>query len=339
MGLALALPSGPVVFVYEDGEYTFTAPLTVPAGTTVEFRNAIVHLDGPERNCTGHIAVAGHCISDIEVEGGTLRIIGSRIDRTLGDRELMIGAVGGVLEIRESSLSRVETVYVEGGRPDGAVSVISDSAFSGTGFAVQAYYGAPLVVERNVFTGFSRAVNVFMASPQIRDNHIRASSYAGIFIAAQTDKAIPNMPLIEGNTIEDSFFGIVNLNGFPNVIRENTLRNNTVGAAIGIPPPQFGVKRPGPVFERNTLEGNHIALRTYDVSTVFGDPAISWEVHDNDFLSSRCIDIDASARIAYHVDATSNYWGSPQGPQRHGEGCEAVVGDVDVDPWRSERAT
>jgi hypothetical protein len=122
-------------------------------------------------------------------------------------------------------------------------------------------------------------------------------------------------------------------------VRNNRFIDNEWGAILGVNAGNEIVAMEPIVFEGNLLQGNRNAIRSY--ATINGGQDtprdIVVPVHGNAIVDTVCTDVlvsaPANANLTLTVDARSNWWGSPEGPQDSSEGCLAIDGDALVDPW------
>lgn len=336
----------------EGGEHVWTGPVVIGPGATLTVRDATVWLDWEPPVCTR--GTAGYCQPTIMVlPGGTLETDGStfdahawQIDEPYGG--YTIHAAGGALELHDSTFRHFEAIGAQGGGP--APSSITGNTFAWGISGISLIRTSTGEIVGNRFEDVMYAIAVRDTSAIVRNNHIVraqrlfASEPFGRGIEVQYslagEKAMTTLPIVEGNVIEDGAQGILNLNGFPNIVRGNTIRNNRIGASIGLTAGETSFNHAAPSWTGNRFEGNLEALQVY----VSGRPETGeafphLALRGNSFLGTTCSDVitmPTAPTVHLSVDASGNWWGSPDGPQDRGPGCPALSGNVTAEDWLTE---
>ena len=352
---ALGTPQGVVPVVgdvtYADGTFTFPENLVVGPGSTLTFRNAHVYLDAP-LFCPSR-GSAGYCQPSILVTGGTVRILDSTIDSHTyfpadGESGWNIAGVGAVLVIERSTLTHYKSLGVQS--PGAEPSLVRDNAFVHGRGSLSFIRGAEAVVTGNVFEDVYTGVQ-FLDSPSLlQGNTFRqvgrdyGSGLFGRAIDVQStivgEKPYEAMTRVEGNLVEGAPQGMLNLNGYPNLVRGNVFRDNSVALVVGVSVGDDMLHSEAPVVEDNLFEGNGDAIQLY-TSGVYRLPdsrdAVTLTARGNSFVNTACREVFAERippQVTLTVDVRGNWWGSAAGPQDHGEGCPAFsVPAVLSDPW------
>lgn len=346
-------PEGALVLAtdttYSDGTYVFRENLVVGPGVTLTFHNAVVFLDAPSFCPTR--GSAGYCQPSILLDGGRLRILDSVVDAHAWDPHdpdagWSVAGVGAVIEIRDSTLTRYKSLGTQS--PGDAPSVVRDSLFVHARGALSFIRGAVADVRGNTFQDVYAGVSFHDSESTLVGNVFRDVGRdfgAGLFgraIDVQAtlvgEKAYRALTLVEGNLVENATQGMLNLNGFPNEIRNNVFRRNQQALTIGLSVGTDILHSDAPLVTGNLFDDNQDGVFFY-TSGVFRIPdtgAVIWaHIHGNSFLD-RCTEVfvgPINAQVELIVDARENWWGSAAGPQDRSEGCPALTGNVRYDPW------
>lgn len=349
------LPKGvtPIVgdVVYEGGTFTITDHLVVPAGSTLTFRNAHVFLDAPVFCPTR--GSAGYCQPSILAAGGTVRILHSVVESRHYDAHepesgWTLSGVEAVFEIRHSTLTGYKGIGNQ--LPGAAPSLVEHNAFVHARGGVNFVRGAVAHVANNTFHDLWMGVSFHDSESVLVDNVFRDLGRdfgAGLFgraIDVQStlvgEKQFRALTRVERNLVENATQAMLNLNGFPNLVRHNVFRDNGIGLTIGVPMGDDILHSEAPIVEGNLFDDNRDALGFY-TSGVARTPdyrvAITATLRGNSFVGTDCIEIGVARlgpAVTLTIDARQNWWGTSDGPQDHGPDCPALSGPgIVVDPW------
>lgn len=354
---AQAVPQGVIPIAgdveYADGTFVFRENLVVGPGATLTFRDAVVYLEAPKFCPTR--GSAGYCQPSILLDGGTLRILDSVVDsRTWTEHDFESGwSVAGIsstLDIRGSTLLHYKSLGTQ--LPGGARSLVADNVFTDARGSLSFTRGAEADVTGNAFQRVYTGVIFTDSESALVGNVFRdvGRDYgAGLFgraIDVQStvvgDKGFRALTLVKDNLVENAFQGMLNLNGFPNDVRDNVFRSNLQALTIGISVGDDILHSEAPNVVGNVFEDNGDAILVYTSGvyrTPEGHDVVTIPIHENSFLGTDCMEIDAdqvSPRVTLTVDARDNWWGTAAGPQDHGPGCPAFAGAVLHDPWLTQ---
>lgn len=345
-----------VVFVTTDevwtGELTFVDPIVVRPGAHLVMRDATVYLDQPAWCPTR--GGAGYCQPSITLDGARLTIERSVLASRLYDPQepesgWNVAGIAAVLDIHDSVLTGMETIVMQSpgevpsfvarnvvqdsrgpiGFIRGAVATIEDNSLAGMWMGIQAYDSAS-VIQRNVLRHFGRD---FGAGPFGRGIDVQATIVG--------EKAYDGAAHVVDNVIEDmASSGILVLSNAPVVVAGNDVRAAATGITVGLVVGDETLRRATPLLFRNTLVDNMRGVQLYTSGTSNEPGAVETPtvVMRTNTFANACHDL-TTERVAVHVDllvdARENWWGSADGPQSHGPGCEAVTGVATylVEPW------
>lgn len=338
---APVLPVGDQVI--ENGEFTITEPIVMAPGSSLTIRNAKVWLDFPTVCPTR--GSAGYCQPQIMLNGATLRVQSSTLDthnHVPGNVEsmYMIAAVGGRVELTDSTFRHLRLMSVQGG--GGAPSSVTGSHFVDSFQTLLFSRGSGARIEGNTFERSVYGVAVRDTSATVRGNVFRDIGSAGEFGRAIDVQATlagtgvwQTRPVVEDNLVEDSHQALLSLNSFPTVIRNNVFRRNVYGSTLGV---NVGDAQPVhvPVFEHNLLEENETAVTVYASGTSQNLTLVEVDLRDNALVETGCVDVDVLMRsdnIEVSADARGNWWGDEDGPVDRTEECPATRGRVLTTPW------
>lgn len=331
-----------VPIVIDGGEHTFIHQLVVPAGATLLIRNATVYLDAPKR-CTIGGSIQP-CLPELLVmPGGTLRVENSTFDThtpfKTGDpyRGYMMQTFGGRFILRDSTFRNVHVVAAE--LPGPASSEIRGNRFLAGGQTLTFVRGAEAVITNNLIEG-SGGIKIRDTRSIVEANTIRVS---GTGIDVQTtsvgDKALPTEPTITGNLVEGAATGIYVQNSYTATVRRNVVRGGGFGAFLVVMTGDDAWGADPIAFTENTLEGNETAVRAAVV--ISGGASQRFDVvvplRRNAIIETGChalrVDAPSNPNVSLTLDARENWWGSQDGPQDRGPGCNAISGNAVVSPW------
>lgn len=341
-----------VDFTVRGGEHVWTEPVVVGPGATLTVEDATVWLDWEAPVCTR--GTTGYCHPEVMVlPGGTFRAVNSTLDShgwsvTSPYSGFTIHAIGGALDLRDSTIRRFESIGAQGGGPN--ASTIVGNRFSWGIAGISLIRNSTGLIANNRFEDVMYSIAVRDTYAVVRDNHIIrgqrhfATEPFGRGIDVQStivgEKFARTEPLVEGNVIEDGSLGILHLNGFAGTVRGNIIRNNRIGGAIGLASGEATLHHETPDWTGNRFEHNVEALQVY----VSGKPETEPEhfvvtLRGNSFLETSCTAISqlpTASGVTLEVNATGNWWGTAAGPQPGPAGCPITTGDVDIEPWLTE---
>ena len=229
--------------VLENGTFVITEPIVIGPGSSLTIRNATVWLDFPT-TCSPVGGTLGYCQPQILATGGRVRIVRSTIDTHLYDPTetlsmYAISVLQGNLQVEHSTLRHARIV---GGQGDGGgLSYVGDSVIEDGFQGLSFIRGMQARVEDSIFRNLTYGVAMRDAEGAIVDNEFRFINGNGAFGRAidventiAGEKAYETLVTVEGNLVEDSHQALLNLNGFPNIIRDNVFRRNVSGTTIGL---------------------------------------------------------------------------------------------------------
>lgn len=336
--------------VIEGGTHVVDFPIVVGPGSSLTFRNATVYLNWEPPVCTH--GTAGYCQPNIMVNGGTLRVENSRLSSQGWDIEepdsgFSIHGVAATFDFRGSTFDHFHGIGDQ--VPGITASTVVGNAFRWAISALTFTRGAEVNIKDNSFEDIMYAVAVRDSSGAIRGNRFNriqrlfATNPFGRAIDIQStvvgDKAFVTLPIVEDNLVENGVQGILSLNGFGNIVRNNVVRNNAVGAIVGLTVGEGMVHHDASVWTGNLLEDNGVALSVYASGTFVTD-AIENRLlpfHGNSLVGTRCTDVLANptgAQVVLTVDVNDNWWGAPSPPADRGPSCPALDGDrIILDRW------
>jgi hypothetical protein len=300
--------------------------------------------------------IEGHQVDTVRVTGGSITQAGSggiwsdaaytridnvRIDSTIGQYADGIFAQGGhVLLVNAPLISRVawqgieghqvDTVRVTGGSitqsgsngvwvseglrlvADG-VTVDGSGASYAYGVGVGAWHtrytevlGSSVLRSRWTGVNVSTADSVLVTGSSVRENGTGAAP--GIYLEYVTDSA-----RIKGNTIENNGTGIQTVYGSPLVLDSNRVAGNTASGWFS------NDSSAGGSATRNLFLNNGWGVVVHPVSGGSTPPILS--LRRNSFGGNTFGAVAKNGSIST-IDADSNYWGDPLGPN-----CRFTVGD------------
>jgi hypothetical protein len=337
--------------VVEGGNHVWDQPVVVGPGSTLTIKDATVWLDWVPPICTK--GTAGYCQPNIMIlAGGALEVIDSMLDNhgwliDDADTGYAIHALGGTLRLEDSVFQHYKAI---GGQGALARSTVTGSTFRWAISGVSFIRGSDADILGNSFEDVMFGVSIRDASGVVRGNRFNRSQrlfatepFGRAIDVEDTivgEKQFATMPIVEGNLIENGSQGMLNLNGFPNIVRNNTFRNNRIGASIGLSAGETTFNQAASSWTGNRFEGNLEALQVYvSGAPQNGTQAQAITLRGNSFLDTICTSVTAmptAPSVALSVDANDNWWGSAAGPQDSSDGCPPVSGDVTADTWLTE---
>lgn len=353
----LGTPQGAIPIVgdvtYADGTFVFPENLVVGPGSTLTFRNAHVYLDAP-LFCPSR-GTAGYCQPSILVTGGTLRILDSVIDShgySASDPESgwNVAGIGAVFVIEGSTLTHYKSLGTQS--PGLEPSLVQGNAFVDGRGPLAFIRGAEATVQGNLFQDVYEGVSFHDSPSLLQDNvfrHVgrdyglgRVGRAIDVESTVVGDKAYRAMTRVEGNLVEDAVYGMLNLNGFPNEIRNNVFRDTKMALVIGVSVGDNMLHSEAPIVEGNRFERSGDAIGIYTsglFATADSRDAVTIRASGNSFVGTACREVSflgVSPRVDMTVDVRGNWWGSDVGPQDRGAGCPAFPAAVAYDPWLTQ---
>lgn len=338
--------------VIEGGVHVWDHPIVVAAGATLTIRDATVWLDWVPPVCTK--GTAGYCQPNLMVlPGGSLEVESSTFDSHGWlvdgmDSGYTIHAVGGTLRFTDSLFTHFTGIGAQGPAPER--SLVRHSRFTWGVSGLTFMRGNEADIIGNEFEDVMYSISIRDSASVVRGNHINRSERLfnvepfgrGLDVQSTLvgDKAFETVPIIEDNLVENGSQGMLNLNGFPNTVRNNTFRNNRLGLSIGRTAGETTLHHEAATFTGNRFIDNLEAVRVYVSGTPQnGSETIHQELRGNSFTGTGCTDIavaPTAPNVTLTVDASGNWWGTPDGPQDGPEGCPALSGNVTADTWLTE---
>lgn len=312
----------------------FWEPVVFAYGGTADEDNIIT---GPE---TISVTMSGFIIN------GANRAPASG-HRTAG---ILLRNVGGTI-----SSNTVQNMLIDGFETFG-IHAQGNSVISITGNTVSGYARGGIVangdsstapdpvatIANNTVTGPGMGVAVtwapngiliaWGANGTIQSNTVSGNGWPGTdwtgsgILVAGTDDVLVKENQVEGNETGIAVGGYASPDtATGNQIKDNTLQGNEYGLAVQ-----------GQAIN-TTITGNTITGSLYDGIDVWGDPAPTGTVIENNTISGNNIAADPTAAELWigsgvtAVDASPNWWGSAAGPA-------SVVGDATIAPWCADEA-
>lgn len=323
----------PTSLVMADGTFHLDAPLHVGPGTTLTIRNATVYFDA--RGCGSSVCEP----PTVRLEGGTLRVSESRLDTTRGDMGWSLVGESARVEILDSVVANYSHISLQlaGEAPSRVERVTFRDAIGPLAFS----RGAEADVVESRFEHVIAGVAVRDSSANVLRNafhDVRGGRALDVQATLVGEKSFVTMPLVQGNLIEDSDVGMVSVNGFPNVVRDNVFRGNRLALHVYAFDGQDFVHTDAAVVEGNTFESNGVSLSMGVMGSRPTSGTRVLEAHGNAFLGDACPHVIARLRpnVEVRIHATDNWWGTAEGPATGTTGCPPVSGDsVTVAPWRT----
>ena len=162
----------------------------------------------------------------------------------------------------------------------------------------------------------------------INNNSFVGNQNAGIDVSS-TDTAHPDSNwTISGNSFDSNGRGILLFNTTASVLTENSITNTTTptdggrSVAIGL----YGNDSNLTITCNQIIGGAGFGIRLGDF--LGGSPNSNVSIHANDIFGFPVDLIVESGGYVGTLDATYNWWGSPNGPPPG-----SIVGDVNFNPW------
>jgi len=166
--------------------------------------------------------------------------------------------------------------------------------------------------------------------------------------------------IIRNNYIHHSrLVGIAIINADNVVIENNVIKHNVIGIALGdsnvrIQHNDISVNRErgiymysykpcNPIIEYNIISSNGYRPRMWWMQSVYGDglmchSLVQPEIHHNNIFNNEFgLHFYLNEGDKYFINATSNWWGSADGPSGAGPGSgDGVTSSVNYEPWLTE---
>ncbi|HWG91235.1 MAG TPA: right-handed parallel beta-helix repeat-containing protein [Candidatus Thermoplasmatota archaeon] len=331
---------------YVGGVFVFTQPIVVAPGGSLTFRDATVYFDA-DRGCDAAAGVE-YCPASILVSpGARLTVKRSTLDTRLplADRwttYVHIRTAGGVLQFEDSTVQHVLRVAVLGAAL--APSTFTNTTFRDGATGISAGKAARIEVRNSVFEDLFEGVSFDDASGLLHGNRFSRLPNFAVWLqsTAVGEKALPSPLSVVGNHFEDNRVHLITTINYPILIENNRferagIRAVTVGMNMGDQALNLATPR---ILGNRFLDNPENILLYMNTAGRRFEQAQTVNVEGNSFEGKRCKDLQTSFfqdTVRVHVDATLNWWGSPEGPQDHGPGCPALSGHgIRVDPWLTE---
>lgn len=324
----------PTSIVLADGTFRLDMPVHVGPGSTLTIRNATVYFDA--RGC----GLPACEPPTIRVEGGTLLVQRSRLDTSRGDMSWSLVGEGARIEMLDSVVANYSylSLQLAGDAPSRVERTTFRDAYGPLTFS----RGALGDIRDNRFKHVVSGVALRDTSGTLVGNafhDVRGGRAIDVQATILGEKSFATMPLVQGNLVEEADVGMVSLNGFPNPILENTFRNNRLALLVNALDGRDYQHTDAPIVEGNVFQGNQLSL-SMGVSAAKASGGVrTLHAHGNAFLGEGCPHVLARLRpdVTIQVDATDNWWGSPDGPAPARDGCAPVSSAaVTAAPWRAE---
>lgn len=332
--------------VIDGGTHVWNMPVIVTPGSSLTIRNATVFVDWRPAVCT--YGTIGTCPNPIQVTDGTLRIHDSTIDTHVWDVTDGFSGWGVTGNGATFDLQRNTFIHYEGFGTQGqgsARSIVKDNTMSWATAAITFWRGAEADIIGNDISHALYGITVRDTTALVEDNHLHEvfRDWTGFGRALDIQSTLvgqrlfTTMPIVRNNIIENGSQGILSLNGFPAEFRGNTIRNNVVGATIGIPVGKNIASSAWSVWDRNVFDGNELQANVY-INGAPEEPTVyPFGFHGNSLIGDSCVDVKRNAlapTAVLTIDANDNWWGTPDGPRPPRDGCARLIGgEITVDTW------